>query len=115
MIYTSGSTGRPKGVEVTHGNVVALLRGTHPLFSFDQHDVWTMFHSFAFDFSVWEMWGSLLYGGRLVLVPYEVSRAPDEFRRLLAQQRVTVLNPDAQRFSAARYGGRKRWHGQHLI
>ena len=50
-------------------------------------DVWTLFHSSAFDFSVWEMWGALLYGGRLVVVPYRVSRSPEAFHALLAQER----------------------------
>ena len=70
VIYTSGSTGKPKGVLITHYNVTRLLQATHSWFHFDQNDVWTLFHSYAFDFSVWEIWGSLLYGGRLVVVPY---------------------------------------------
>ncbi|MFL6284241.1 MAG: amino acid adenylation domain-containing protein [Pyrinomonadaceae bacterium] len=92
VIYTSGSTGRPKGVVVTHQNVVRLMKTTERRFDFGPDDVWTLFHSYAFDFSVWEMWGALLYGGRLVVVPYIVSRAPADFLRLLAEQRVTVLN-----------------------
>jgi amino acid adenylation domain-containing protein len=92
VIYTSGSTGKPKGVMVSHRNVTRLLSETERWFRFNEHDVWTMFHSFAFDFSVWEMWGCLLYGGRLVLVPFEVSRSPEEFYALLAREGVTVLN-----------------------
>ena len=72
VIYTSGSTGKPKGVLITHYNVTRLFQATHSWFHFDQNDVWTLFHSYAFDFSVWEIWGSLLYGGRLVVVPYWV-------------------------------------------
>ena len=92
VIFTSGSTGKPKGVMVTHGNVVRLLKSTEPWFDFDERDVWTMFHSYAFDFSVWEIWGSLMTGGRLVLVPYWVTRSPQDFYNLLAQEKVTVLN-----------------------
>ena len=73
VIYTSGSTGKPKGVVIPHGNVVRLFSATHDWFAFDEHDVWTMFHSYAFDFSVWEIWGPLLHGGRSVIVPHEVS------------------------------------------
>src|ERR1700683_1089518 len=65
VIYTSGSTGQPKGVLVTHANVIELLEATRPRFGFGPNDVWTMFHSASFDFSVWEMWGALLHGGRL--------------------------------------------------
>ncbi|WP_069867791.1 AMP-binding protein [Streptomyces malaysiensis] len=79
VIYTSGSTGRPKGVVVSHGNVVRLFESTDGWFGFGADDVWTLFHSFAFDFSVWELWGALLRGGRLVVVPFEVSRSPGEF------------------------------------
>ena len=81
VIYTSGSTGQPKGVLITHANVVRLLKSTEDLFQFGPGDVWTLFHSFAFDFSVWELWGALAYGGRLVVVPYLTSRDPAEFLR----------------------------------
>ena len=92
VIYTSGSTGRPKGVEVTHANVARLFDATDAWFSFGPTDVWTLFHSAAFDFSVWELWGALLYGGRLVVVDYDISRSPAECHALLARERVTVLN-----------------------
>ena len=98
VIYTSGSTGEPKGVQVTHDNVLRLFRTTNGLFNFNQDDVWTLFHSYSFDFSVWELWGALLYGGRLVLVPYWVTRSPESFYRLLREERVTVLNQTPSAF-----------------
>lgn len=99
VMYTSGSTGKPKGVLITHGNLLRLLSETEPWFHFNEHDVWTMFHSFAFDFSVWEIWGPLLTGGRIVIVPFEVSRSTQEFYALLSEQRVTVLNQTPSAFS----------------
>ncbi|MFF1785992.1 amino acid adenylation domain-containing protein [Kitasatospora sp. NPDC058243] len=98
VIYTSGSTGRPKGVPVTHHNVVRLFSSTDHWFGFGADDVWTLFHSYAFDFSVWELWGALLHGGRLVVVPHLVSRDPAAFLDLLARERVTVLNQTPSAF-----------------
>lgn len=92
VIYTSGSTGKPKGCLVEHRNVLALLDNTEALFHFTPQDVWTLFHSYAFDFSVWELWGALLFGGRLVIPTDDERRAPDTFRRLLQREQVTVLN-----------------------
>ncbi|MGH3573502.1 MAG: amino acid adenylation domain-containing protein, partial [Pseudonocardiaceae bacterium] len=97
-IYTSGSTGTPKGVVVTHHNVVRLFSATRHWFGFNEHDVWTLFHSYAFDVSVFEMWGALLHGGRLVVVPFAVSRSPEEFLRLLAAEQVTVLSQTPSAF-----------------
>src|SRR2546428_624219 len=98
VIYTSGSTGTPKGVAIAHQNVVRLFGATEHLFRFDAHDVWTLFHSFAFDFSVWEIWGPLLHGGRLVVVSYAISRSPGEFLALLAREGVTILNQTPSAF-----------------
>ncbi|OKP94480.1 non-ribosomal peptide synthetase [Paenibacillus sp. P32E] len=92
VIYTSGSTGKPKGALIPHSNVVRLFSSSEAWFGFGENDVWTLFHSYAFDFSVWEIWGALLHGGRLVIVPYAVSRSFDEFYRLVAAEGVTVLN-----------------------
>ncbi|MGY0017674.1 amino acid adenylation domain-containing protein [Streptomyces sp. YJ-C3] len=100
VIYTSGSTGRPKGVGLTHANVHRLFTVTARQTEFRTDDVWTLFHSYAFDFSVWEMWGALLHGGRLVVVPKEVSRDPSAFLDLLVEQRVTVLNQTPSAFRA---------------
>ncbi|MER7754556.1 amino acid adenylation domain-containing protein [Kitasatospora sp. NPDC097643] len=98
VIYTSGSTGQPKGVPVTHRNVVRLFAATDHWFGFGAEDIWTLFHSYAFDFSVWELWGALLHGGRLVVVPHLVSRDPAAFLDLLARERVTVLNQTPSAF-----------------
>ncbi|MGY2092202.1 amino acid adenylation domain-containing protein [Nocardia gipuzkoensis] len=98
VIYTSGSTGVPKGVGVTHRNVLELFAGAQPLFGFGERDVWTLFHSFAFDFSVWELWCALGTGGTVVVVDYVTSRSPELLRELLIRERVTVLNQTPSAF-----------------
>ncbi|MEU3947666.1 amino acid adenylation domain-containing protein [Streptomyces sp. NPDC029526] len=99
IIYTSGSTGVPKGVVVSHANALRLFTAAEEHFDVGPDDVWTMFHSHAFDFSVWELWGALLHGGRLVVVPHWVTRAADEFAALVAAEGVTVLNQTPSSFS----------------
>ncbi|WP_074048659.1 non-ribosomal peptide synthetase [Paenibacillus ihumii] len=99
IIYTSGSTGKPKGVMVEHKNVVRLLFNSDNLFDFNENDVWTMFHSMCFDFSVWEMYGALLYGGKLVIVPADTARDAREFRALLRSEGVTILNQTPSAFN----------------
>ncbi|MFC4855896.1 amino acid adenylation domain-containing protein [Actinophytocola glycyrrhizae] len=99
VIFTSGTTGRPKGVAVSHGNLLRLLTATEDQYAFGCDDVWTLFHSFSFDFSVWEMWGALLYGGCLVVVPRETATDPAAFRALLRDEGVTVLNQTPTAFT----------------
>ncbi|WP_157118354.1 non-ribosomal peptide synthetase, partial [Mycobacterium sherrisii] len=91
IIYTSGTTGLPKGVAVTHHNVTQLFDALDVGFDLSPEQVWTQCHSYAFDFSVWEIWGALLHGGRLVVVHESVAGSPDDLRALLLAERVTVL------------------------
>ena len=97
-IYTSGTTGRPKGVLIEHRQVTRLFDATREWFSFGAGDTWMLLHSYAFDFSVWEIWGALLHGGRLVIVPSMVARSPDALHRLVCDEGVTVLNQTPSAF-----------------
>ncbi|HEV7361138.1 MAG TPA: amino acid adenylation domain-containing protein, partial [Mycobacterium sp.] len=91
IIYTSGTTGVPKGVAVNHSNVTQLFDSLDAGLELTPEQVWTQFHSYAFDFSVWEIWGALLHGGRLVVVPEPMTRSPEDFHALLVAEQVTVL------------------------
>jgi amino acid adenylation domain-containing protein len=92
IIYTSGTTGKPKGVMIEHRNVLNLIVGARHLFDFNGDDTWTVFHSFCFDFSVWEMYGAVLYGGKLIIVPRMTARDPVRFLKVLKNHGVTILN-----------------------
>ncbi|WP_211359791.1 non-ribosomal peptide synthetase [Actinocorallia herbida] len=98
VIYTSGSTGRPKGVVVPHSSVVTLLANTQPEMGFGPDDVWVQFHSYSFDFAVWELWGALAHGGELLVPEYGLTRSPVDFHRLVRERGVTVLNQTPSAF-----------------
>ncbi|MDK1390192.1 AMP-binding protein, partial [Sinorhizobium sp. 8-89] len=98
IIYTSGSTGTPKGVMVEHAQIARLFEATQNWYDFSAGDVWCLFHSFSFDFSVWELWGALRYGGRLLLVPSYTARSAPDFYHLICKSGVTVLNQTPSAF-----------------
>jgi len=98
IIYTSGTTGRPKGSLIDHCNVVRLMTNDRFQFDFTDHDIWTLFHSYCFDFSVWEMYGALLYGGKLVIIPRNTAKDTIGFLQILKQEKVTVLNQTPSAF-----------------
>ncbi|MGH4025987.1 MAG: amino acid adenylation domain-containing protein, partial [Pseudonocardiaceae bacterium] len=98
VIYTSGSTGRPKGVEVSHASVTDLVAAAAAKFDFGADDVWTLFHSVAFDVSVFEMWGAFSHAARLVVVDHATTRAPDQLWALVAGERVSVLSQTPSAF-----------------
>jgi len=99
IIYTSGTTGKPKGVMIEHRNVVRLFFNDAFQFDFNLNDIWTLFHSYCFDFSVWEMYGALLYGGKLVIIPKIIARDTSMFMEWLRDEKVTVLNQTPTAFS----------------
>lgn len=98
VIYTSGSTGNPKGVQIGHQQVMRLMAAAAQHFTFTPADRWTVFHSFSFDFTVWEMWGALFYGGTAVVVERHVARFPEDFYRLVADEQITVLSQTPSAF-----------------
>ncbi|WP_327279193.1 non-ribosomal peptide synthetase [Streptomyces sp. NBC_01205] len=102
VIYTSGSTGQPKGVEITHGNLAWLLGAADRHFDFGADDVWTLLHSPAFDFSVWELWAPLTSGGRVVVLTEDEVRDPAAVHAVLRDERVTVLNQTPAAFKGLR-------------
>ncbi|MFE2292654.1 amino acid adenylation domain-containing protein [Streptomyces sp. NPDC059452] len=108
-IYTSGSTGAPKGVTVTHGHLASLLVEGRSALGYGENDRWTLFHSIAFDFSVWEMWAPLTTGGTVVVVDRDIARTPDRFLKLLIDERVTVLNQTPTAFHSLVH----LWAGTH--
>lgn len=91
VLYTSGTTGRPKGVPQTHANVARLFTALEGVYDLREDDVWTLFHNYVFDFTVWEMWGAFLYGGRLVVPTFEETRDPELYYALCRREGVTML------------------------
>lgn len=98
VIYTSGTTGVPKGVEVTHKNVVSLVKNTKEIFNFSSKDCWLLFHSYSFDFSVWEIFGSLLTGGMLYIPQREMTKNLELIASIINRENITILNQTPSSF-----------------
>lgn len=99
VIYTSGTTGAPKGVPVRHDHAAALFTASRAVFAFNECDRWLLFHSIAFDFSVWEIWGALTTGAELVVLPHWAARSPDKYLGVIADEGITVLNQTPTAFT----------------
>ena len=98
VIYTSGTTGSPNGVFVNNRNLINLLSVSNMIYSFSESDTWCLFHSYSFDFSVWEIWGALAFGGRLVIAPHFTCRSPKDFYKLIKKEEITILNQTPSAF-----------------
>lgn len=109
VIYTSGTTGNPKGVLIEHRNVTRLLFPDQQLFNFNENDRWSLFHSYCFDFSVWEMYGALLNGGMLVIVPKLIAQDSYAFFDFLSEEKITVLNQTPTAFRSLSLINRDRF------
>lgn len=92
IIYTSGTTGVPKGVMTTHANIIRMYTASEAVFACGADDIWSVFHAYTFDFSVWEFWGGLLHGGGIVMIDELICRSPEAFINVMLQHKVTVLN-----------------------
>lgn len=99
ILFTSGSTGKPKGVPVSHRSIVSMFLSAVDVFNFTSGDVWTMFHSYSFDYSIWEMFAPLITGGTVVIVPPEIKMLPDAVRKILIENRVTIFCQTPSSFS----------------
>lgn len=114
VIYTSGTTGNPKGVLIEHRNVISLFEATKQLFIFNQKDIWCLFHSYSFDFSVWEIFGALLTGAKLVIIPRSLARDSENFVKLLNEERITVLNQTPSAFRNLKIELTLNWKSNYL-